>query len=90
MKIQKRYSISLKKFVDFNKQQKGKGIKILPPKKILQRLAIAHAKRKQVIYPKNLIKERKHGEKIDDSSVRIFVNKIENRIMFKIETGYYL
>ena len=29
-------------------------------------------------------------ENIDDPSVRIYVNKIENRITFKIETGYYL
>ena len=26
----------------------------------------------------------------DDSPIRIYVNKIENRITFKIETGYYL
>ena len=33
---------------------------------------------------------KKHGEKINSPSIRIFVNKIENRIMFKIKTGYYL
>ena len=33
---------------------------------------------------------KKHNESIDDASVRIYVNKIENRIAFKIKTGYYL
>ena len=33
---------------------------------------------------------KKHNEKIDNPSIRIYVNKIENRITFKIETGYYL
>ena len=33
---------------------------------------------------------KKHGENIDNPSVRIYVNKIENRITFKIKTGYYL
>ena len=34
--------------------------------------------------------EKKHVEKIDNPSVRIYVNKIEDRITFKIKTGYYL
>ena len=34
---------------------------------------------------------RKHGEKrTDNPSIRIYVNKIKNRITFKIKTGYYL
>ena len=33
---------------------------------------------------------KKHNESIDDQSVRIYVNKIENRITFKIKTGCYL
>ena len=33
---------------------------------------------------------KKHGENIDNTSIRIYVNKIENRISFKIKTGYYL
>ena len=33
---------------------------------------------------------RKHSENIDNPSIRIYVNKIENRITFKIKTGYYL
>ena len=36
----------------------------------------------------NILKN--HGEIIDNPSVRIYVNKIENRIIFKIKTGYYL
>ena len=32
----------------------------------------------------------KHNEKIDNPSIRIYVNKIENRITFKNKTGYYL
>ena len=31
-----------------------------------------------------------HREKTDNPSVGIYVNKIENRITFKIKTGYYL
>ena len=33
---------------------------------------------------------KKHGEKIVNLSIRIFVNKIKNKITFKIKTGYYL
>ena len=33
---------------------------------------------------------KKHGENIDNPSIRIYVNKIENRITFKIKTSYYL
>ena len=33
---------------------------------------------------------KKHGEKTDNPSIRLYVNKIENRITFKIKTGYYL
>ena len=33
---------------------------------------------------------RKRRENIDNPSVRIYVNKIENTINFKIKTGYYL
>ena len=31
----------------------------------------------------------KHREKTDNPSIKIYVNKIENRITFKIKTGYY-
>ena len=33
---------------------------------------------------------KKHGEKTVNPSIRIYVNKIENRISFKTKTGYYL
>ena len=33
---------------------------------------------------------KKHNENIDNLSIRIYVNKIEDRITFKIETRYYL
>ena len=33
---------------------------------------------------------RKHSENVDNPSIRIYVNKIENRITFEIKTGYYL
>ena len=33
---------------------------------------------------------KKHGEDIDKTSVQIYVNKIENRITFKIKNGYSL
>ena len=33
---------------------------------------------------------KKHGENVDDPSIKIYVNKIGNRIKFKIKNGYYL
>ena len=33
---------------------------------------------------------KKHGGKTDNPSIGIYVNKIENRITFKIKTGFYL
>ena len=33
---------------------------------------------------------KKHGEDIDNPSVQIYVNKIENRATFKIKNGYSL
>ena len=33
---------------------------------------------------------KKHNENIDKPSMRIYVNKIKNRITFKIKNGYYL
>ena len=33
---------------------------------------------------------KKNGEKTDHPSIRRYVNEIENRITFKIKTGYYL
>ena len=33
---------------------------------------------------------KKHGEKTSNPSIRIYINEIENRIMFKVKTGYYL
>ena len=33
---------------------------------------------------------KKHGQKTVNLPTRIYVNKIENRITFKIETEYYL
>ena len=33
---------------------------------------------------------KKHSVNVDNSSIKIYVNKIENRITFKIKTGYYL
>ena len=31
----------------------------------------------------------KHNENVDNPSIKIYANKIENRITFKIKTGYY-
>ena len=31
---------------------------------------------------------KKHGESTDNPSVQIYVNKIENRVTFKIRNGY--
>ena len=33
---------------------------------------------------------KKHRESVDNPSIRIYVNKIENRITFKTKNGYYL
>ena len=33
---------------------------------------------------------KKHSESLDNPSIRIYVNKVENRITFKIKSGYYL
>ena len=33
---------------------------------------------------------KKHGEKTVNLSIKTYVNKLENRITFKIKTGYYL
>ena len=33
---------------------------------------------------------KKHSESVDKPSIRKYVNKIENRITFKIKNGYYL
>ena len=33
---------------------------------------------------------KKHGEKTDNLSIRVYINKIENRITFKIKRRYYL
>ena len=33
---------------------------------------------------------RKHSENVDNPSNRMYINKIENRITFKIKNGYYL
>ena len=34
--------------------------------------------------------KKKHGKKTGNPSIRICVNKIENRITLKIKTGYHL
>ena len=33
---------------------------------------------------------KKHGKKTINTSIRIYKNKIENRITFKIKSGYYV
>ena len=33
---------------------------------------------------------KKHGEDVDKPSVQIYINKIENRVIFKIKNGYSL
>ena len=33
---------------------------------------------------------KKHSKNVDDPSIKIYVNKIENRVTFKIKDGYYL
>ena len=33
---------------------------------------------------------KKHCESVDNPSIRMYINRIENRITFKIKNGYYL
>ena len=33
---------------------------------------------------------KKHSENVDNPSIRIYINKTENRITFKIKSGYFL
>ena len=33
---------------------------------------------------------KKHGESVDNPSIKMYINRIENRITFKIKNGYYL
>ena len=33
---------------------------------------------------------KKHSESVDNPSIRIYINRIENKITFKIKNGYYL
>ena len=33
---------------------------------------------------------KKHSESVDNPSIRMYINRIENRIIFKIKNGYYL
>ena len=37
----------------------------------------------------NILK-KKHNETIENPSIKIYLNKTENRITFKIKIGYYL
>ena len=39
-------------------------------------------------YFENILK--KHSESVNNPSIRMYVNRIENRITFKIKSGYYL
>ena len=39
-------------------------------------------------YSENIVK--RHNKNTDDPSMKIYVNKIENRITFQIKKGYYL
>ena len=33
---------------------------------------------------------KRHSESVDNTSIKIYVNKIENRVTFKIKNRYYL
>ena len=57
MKIRKKYFNIFEKILDFNKQQKGKGIKTSTPKQMLQRLPIALAQVNAGNTSKNLLHE---------------------------------
>ena len=42
----------------------------------------------QILNIKYILK--KHRESVDNPSIRIYANRVENRITFKIKNGYYL
>ena len=50
----------------------------------------------EVIYSVSVIQDnfeyilKKHSESVDNPSIRMYINRIENRIIFKIKNGYYL
>ena len=33
---------------------------------------------------------KKYSESVDSPSIKVYVNKLENRVTFKIKNGYYL
>ena len=37
-----------------------------------------------------MMEQKKHSETVDNPSIRMYINRIENRITFKIKNGYYL
>ena len=57
MKIRKKVVNIVKKIVVFNEEQKGKGIKLLTPKQILQSLPIALAQVKAGNTSENVLNE---------------------------------
>ena len=58
-KKQDKINDAVEKILNFNKQQKGKGLSILTPYQILQRLPIALAQVKAVYTPDNLLNKIK-------------------------------
>ena len=42
------------------------------------------------IDPPAVLRLKKHGWNINNPSIKIYVNNIENRITFKVKTGYSL
>ena len=57
MKIRKKVVNIVKKILVFNEEQKGKGIKLLTPKQILQSLPIALAQVKAGITSENVLNQ---------------------------------
>ena len=51
---------NVEKIIDFNKQQKGRGLKMLTPKQMLQRLPTALAQLKTGNTSENLLNEIRH------------------------------
>ena len=55
----------VKKILDFNKQQKGKGIKILSPKQMAQRLPVALVQVKYSLYREKEVTKKVYNNLIN-------------------------
>ena len=68
----------VKKILDFNKQQKGKGIKILSPKQMVQRLPVALVQVKYSLYREKEVTKKVYNNLMN--SVKLY-NRMDTIFM---------